>query len=134
MDAQIEASDFHPDVTWHEDIDDQIAKLSRRKKAQDFDDGDVLPKLYRESKSMPGTYVDRSFGQCACCICSDVMLSSHEREWMMATLAKHVAAMSPIDALLWIDEWARRHGNFARNVLQRHIDWINSTKREGLDG
>ena len=113
----------HPDVMWFDDLVEVASSVPAKwRKLIDAEDPEtgIEPKP-RESKALPGTKIDRTFGACTCWLCRDQEVSKSERDWMFGMLAKDVLRKPGIEQGIWLQDWTLRHGKFAGEILKLHM-------------
>lgn len=113
----------HPDVMWFDETVEvtprAVAKPRKLVVAEDPETG-VEPQP-KESKALPGTKIDRTFGACVCWLCRDKEVSKSERDWMFGMLTKDALRKTPAEQSIWLQDWTRRHGKFAGEILKLHM-------------
>lgn len=113
----------HPDVMWFDEAVEvtprTVAKPRRLVDAEDPETG-VEPQP-KESKALPGTKIDRTFSVCFCWLCQDKEASKGERDWMFGMLAKDALRKPITEQGIWLQDWTRRHGKFAGEILKLHM-------------
>lgn len=115
--------DPHPDVMWFDEAMEITPRvLAKRRKLIEAEDPDTgMGPVPNDSKALPGTRIDRSFGVCVCWLCRPREMPKAEAGWMFDVLAKDALRRTDIDLRIWLQDWTLRHGKFAGEVLKLHM-------------
>lgn len=114
----------HPDVIWFDDAEAPAKKARQTVKSGylaivEPDTGNEPAP--RNSKVLPGTRIDQTFGLCSCWLCHDRPVPTYERNWMFDTLAKYALGKPALEQRIWLQDWTLRHGKFAGEILNVRI-------------